>query len=257
MPRATAFATVNMATPWLGRQETRTSECDFPSTTKCLRNRPRAVRYRREHGPQSPPVREVATEGAPTPSRGVPRRYRAASRTAGRCRRSQVAARDARVRRRRHGATGRRGSARQIAAGRPCGRRRAGTRIDHSRRTLLPLASLACPGSRRSFGTSGRATVERWCRARCSAVKAGVASGAGSHDRVPRPRATRGGRRRPCGCPGCGQARALLAILLLHANEPVASDRLIDDLWAGRPPSRRRRSCRTTSLSSAGRSAAS
>ncbi|MGZ8782151.1 MAG: ATP-binding protein [Gaiellaceae bacterium] len=30
--------------------------------------------------------------------------------------------------------------------------------------------------------------------------------------------------------------RALLAILLLHANEPVASDRLIDDLWAGRPP---------------------
>ena len=30
--------------------------------------------------------------------------------------------------------------------------------------------------------------------------------------------------------------RALLAILLLHANEPVGSDRLIDDLWAGRPP---------------------
>ena len=30
--------------------------------------------------------------------------------------------------------------------------------------------------------------------------------------------------------------RALLAILLLHANEPVSSDRLIDDLWAGRPP---------------------
>ena len=30
--------------------------------------------------------------------------------------------------------------------------------------------------------------------------------------------------------------RALLAILLLHANEPVASDRLIEDLWAGRPP---------------------
>ena len=28
-----------MATPWLGRQETRTSECDFPSTTN-LRNRP-------------------------------------------------------------------------------------------------------------------------------------------------------------------------------------------------------------------------
>ncbi len=30
--------------------------------------------------------------------------------------------------------------------------------------------------------------------------------------------------------------RALLAILLLHANEPVPSDRLIEDLWAGRPP---------------------
>ena len=31
--------------------------------------------------------------------------------------------------------------------------------------------------------------------------------------------------------------RALLAILLLRANEPVASDRLIEELWAGRPPS--------------------
>jgi len=30
--------------------------------------------------------------------------------------------------------------------------------------------------------------------------------------------------------------RALLAILLLHAGEPVSSDRLIEDLWAGRPP---------------------
>ena len=30
--------------------------------------------------------------------------------------------------------------------------------------------------------------------------------------------------------------RALLAILLLHANEPVGSDRLIEDLWAGQPP---------------------
>jgi predicted ATPase/DNA-binding SARP family transcriptional activator len=30
--------------------------------------------------------------------------------------------------------------------------------------------------------------------------------------------------------------RALLAILLVHAGEPVSSDRLIDDLWAGRPP---------------------
>jgi predicted ATPase/DNA-binding SARP family transcriptional activator len=30
--------------------------------------------------------------------------------------------------------------------------------------------------------------------------------------------------------------RALLAILLLHANEPVSSARLIEDLWEGRPP---------------------
>ena len=30
--------------------------------------------------------------------------------------------------------------------------------------------------------------------------------------------------------------RALLAILLLHAGEPVGSGRLIEDLWAGRPP---------------------
>ena len=30
--------------------------------------------------------------------------------------------------------------------------------------------------------------------------------------------------------------RALLAILLLHANEPVSSDRLVEDLWGGRPP---------------------
>src|SRR5262249_50614233 len=30
--------------------------------------------------------------------------------------------------------------------------------------------------------------------------------------------------------------RAVLAILLLHANQPVAIDRLIADLWAGQPP---------------------
>src|SRR5262245_65499098 len=31
--------------------------------------------------------------------------------------------------------------------------------------------------------------------------------------------------------------RALLAILLLRANQPVSRDRLIDQLWDGRPPS--------------------
>jgi DNA-binding SARP family transcriptional activator len=31
-------------------------------------------------------------------------------------------------------------------------------------------------------------------------------------------------------------SRALLAYLLLHANEPVSADRLIDELWAGAAP---------------------
>src|SRR5829696_3338263 len=30
--------------------------------------------------------------------------------------------------------------------------------------------------------------------------------------------------------------RALLALLLLHANEVVSSDRLIEELWLGKPP---------------------
>ena len=33
-----------------------------------------------------------------------------------------------------------------------------------------------------------------------------------------------------------GRQRSLLALLLVHANEVVSSDRLIDWLWAGRPP---------------------
>ena len=35
---------------------------------------------------------------------------------------------------------------------------------------------------------------------------------------------------------GAAKPKALLAILLLHANEPVSSDRLIENLWADRPP---------------------
>jgi DNA-binding SARP family transcriptional activator/streptogramin lyase len=35
---------------------------------------------------------------------------------------------------------------------------------------------------------------------------------------------------------GGRQQRKLLAILLLHAEEPVSSDRLIDELWSGNPP---------------------
>jgi len=33
-----------------------------------------------------------------------------------------------------------------------------------------------------------------------------------------------------------GRQRALLAILLIHANEPVSADELIDELWGERPP---------------------
>ena len=36
---------------------------------------------------------------------------------------------------------------------------------------------------------------------------------------------------------GRGQQKALLALLLLRANEPVARDRLIHELWGERPPS--------------------
>ena len=35
---------------------------------------------------------------------------------------------------------------------------------------------------------------------------------------------------------GGGKPRALLAILLLHRNEVVSADRLIDDLWGESPP---------------------
>ena len=35
---------------------------------------------------------------------------------------------------------------------------------------------------------------------------------------------------------GGAKQRAVLALLLLHANEVVSLDRLIDELWAGTPP---------------------
>src|SRR5689334_23362294 len=35
---------------------------------------------------------------------------------------------------------------------------------------------------------------------------------------------------------GGGKQRALLAVLILHANEAVSRDRLIDALWGERPP---------------------
>jgi DNA-binding SARP family transcriptional activator len=42
-----------------------------------------------------------------------------------------------------------------------------------------------------------------------------------------------GGRRVPL---PSGRGRALLALLVLHAGEPVSADRLIDELWGERPP---------------------
>ena len=35
---------------------------------------------------------------------------------------------------------------------------------------------------------------------------------------------------------GAGKPGALLAVLLLHANEVVSTDRLLDELWGERPP---------------------
>src|SRR6188472_4417159 len=35
---------------------------------------------------------------------------------------------------------------------------------------------------------------------------------------------------------GAGRQRSVLVLLLLHRNEPVSSDRLIDALWGERPP---------------------
>jgi DNA-binding SARP family transcriptional activator len=49
---------------------------------------------------------------------------------------------------------------------------------------------------------------------------------------------------RPTAMPAAKQ-RALLAILLLNANQPVATDRLIDQLWDGRPPASARKVLQT------------
>lgn len=50
--------------------------------------------------------------------------------------------------------------------------------------------------------------------------------------------------------------RTLLALLLLHAKEPVPRDRLIEELWASSSRRRPRRRSRFTSPSCARRSAA-
>ena len=48
---------------------------------------------------------------------------------------------------------------------------------------------------------------------------------------------------------GAGRQRALLALLALHAPEIVATDRLIEELWAAHPRRPLRRRSRTSSRS--------
>src|SRR3954463_11957957 len=43
---------------------------------------------------------------------------------------------------------------------------------------------------------------------------------------------------------GGGKQRALLALLLLHVNETLSTDRLIDELWGDRPPATARKTVR-------------
>jgi hypothetical protein len=52
-----------------------------------------------------------------------------------------------------------------------------------------------------------------------------------------------------------GKARAALGVLLIHANEVVATDRLIDDSWGAHPPVRARGKAdpRATNASADGR----
>jgi DNA-binding SARP family transcriptional activator len=54
---------------------------------------------------------------------------------------------------------------------------------------------------------------------------------------------------------GGSKQRALLASLLLHANEVVSRDRLIDELWGASPPATAPTALRCTSPSCARRCA--
>jgi hypothetical protein len=47
--------------------------------------------------------------------------------------------------------------------------------------------------------------------------------------------------------------RAVLAVLLLRANEVVSSDHLVEELWAGAPPASGARGCTCTCRGCAGR----
>ena len=43
---------------------------------------------------------------------------------------------------------------------------------------------------------------------------------------------------------GGSKQRALLALLLLHVNMPLSTERLIDELWGERPPAAATKACR-------------
>ena len=58
------------------------------------------------------------------------------------------------------------------------------------------------------------------------------------------PRSARGARRQSTVALGGEKQRAVLAILLLHRNEVVSADRLIDELWGESPPAGARRTLR-------------
>jgi DNA-binding SARP family transcriptional activator len=57
----------------------------------------------------------------------------------------------------------------------------------------------------------------------------------GCSGEIPRPRFARSSRRGTLARRGPKQ-RSLLAILLLHVNEPVSRDRLIEGIWGEQPP---------------------
>ncbi len=50
---------------------------------------------------------------------------------------------------------------------------------------------------------------------------------------------------------GGSRQRALLALLLLHANETLSTDRLIDELWGERPPAKAAKTVQVQRLASA------
>ena len=57
-----------------------------------------------------------------------------------------------------------------------------------------------------------------------------------AHAGAPCSRSARGRPRRRAGSPPAPDARALLALLVLHRKEIVSTDSLIEELWSGQPP---------------------